>query len=113
MNDLSPEHERIATAVVNSAFKVHRELGPGLLEKIYETCLCYEVRVAGFQMRRQVCVPIKYKGVLLEEVLRIDMLVEEKVIVETKAVEQVNPVWQSQILSHLKISGHQLGFLIN
>jgi len=113
MNNLSPEHERIATAVVDSAFKVHRELGPGLLEKIYETCMCYALRTAGFQVRRHVCVPIKYKGILLEDGLRIDMLTEEKVIVEVKAVDQIKPVWHSRILSHLKITGHQLGFLIN
>jgi GxxExxY protein len=111
--DLSEEYEGIATTVVDAALKVHRELGPGLLEKYYETCLCYELKLAGLEVLRQVSVPLRYKEICLDEGLRIDLLVNGKVIVEVKAVETMNPVWHAQILSQLKITGHHLGFLIN
>jgi len=105
--------EEIARVIVNSAFKVHKELGPGLLEKVYEVCLAYEIEKAGFIVNRQVDIPIIYDGVKLDEKLRLDLIVENLVIVETKAVEIVNPVWQAQIISHLKLTNNELGFLIN
>jgi GxxExxY protein len=111
--DLTEDYERIATIVVDAAFKVHKELGPGLLERVYETCLCYELRHAGLEVSRQITVPLRYKDIYLDEGLRIDLLVESKVIVEAKAVETMNAVWHAQILSQLKITGHRLGFLIN
>jgi GxxExxY protein len=110
---LSREHERIGAIIVDSALKVHRELGPGLLEKFYEACLCYELRLAGLQVSRQLQLPMMYKEVFFDEALRIDLLVEGMVIVEAKAVDHVNPVWNAQILSHLKITGHRLDYLIN
>jgi GxxExxY protein len=105
--------EEIAKIIVNSAFKVHKNLGPGLLERVYEVCLAYEIEKAGLNVQSQIDVPIIYDGVTLKEKLRLDLIVENSVIVEVKAVETVNPVWQAQIISHLKLTDNQLGFLIN
>jgi GxxExxY protein len=105
--------EEIARVIVNSAFKVHKELGPGLLEKIYEACLAYEIEKAGLIVKRQVDIPIIYDGIQLNEKLRLDLIVENLVIIETKAVEIINPVWQAQIISHLRLTNNELGFLIN
>jgi GxxExxY protein len=108
---LSDSEEEIGRAIVNAAFKVHSELGPGLLEKVYEVCLKHELRKVGFIVARQVDIPIRYDGIEFDEGLRLDLLVENKVIVETKALDQVNPVWQAQVLSHLKLTGLRLGYL--
>jgi GxxExxY protein len=105
--------EEIAKIIVNSAFKVHTNLGPGLLERVYEICLAYEIKKAGLIVQSQIDVPIIYDGVTLKEKLRLDLIVENTVIIEVKAVEIVNPVWQAQIISHLKLTDNQLGFLIN
>ena len=105
--------EQIAKIIVNSAFKVHKELGPGLLEKVYEACLVYEITKAGIEVKRQVEVPIMYDGVTLKEYLRLDIIVESSIIIEVKAVDIVNPVWNAQIISHLKLTNNELGFLIN
>lgn len=110
---LSELEEEIGKAVVNAAFKVHSELGPGLLEKVYEVCLAHELRKAGYIVVRQVDIPIQYDGIIFDEGLRLDLLVENKVIVEIKALDLVNPVWQAQVLSHLKLTGLRLGYLIN
>jgi GxxExxY protein len=110
---LPKELEKIGAIVVNAALSVHRELGPGLLEKFYEACLQYELEQAGLQVSRQLHLPMKYKGTFLDEALRLDLLVEKLVIVEAKAVEQVNAVWPAQIRSQLKITGLRLGYLIN
>ena len=105
--------EQIAKIIVNSAFKVHKELGPGLLEKVYEACLVYEITKAGFEVKRQMEVPIIYDGVTLKEYLRLDIIVENSIIIEVKAVDIINPVWNAQIISHLKLTNNELGFLIN
>lgn len=109
----SQEIENIGRIVVNSAFKVHKELGPGLLEKVYEICLAHELTKAGISVARQLDVPVVYDGIIFKEGLRLDLLVGNEVIVEIKAIEIVNPVWQAQVISHLKLTGKQLGFLIN
>ncbi len=111
--ELQNEVERIATALVNAAFKVHKALGPGLLERVYEVCLAYELGKAGFFVRRQVDIPIVYEGIVFEEGLKLDLLINDLVIVELKAVDLVNPVWKAQVISHLKLTGMPLGFLIN
>jgi GxxExxY protein len=111
--ELQNEVERIATALVNAAFKVHKALGPGLLERVYEVCLAYELGKAGFFVRRQVDIPIVYEGIVFEEGLRLDLLINDLVIVEIKAVDLMNPVWKAQVISHLKLTGMPLGFLIN
>jgi GxxExxY protein len=110
---VSPDLEDIGKNIVNAAYKVHVSLGPGLLEKVYEACLAYELRKLGYKVDRQVTVPIFYDGNVFDEGLRIDLVVEESVIIELKAVEQVNPLWKAQIISHLKLSGMELGYLIN
>ena len=110
---LSDDEEEIGKAIVNAAFKVHSELGPGLLEKIYEVCLAHELRKTGYTVERQKEIPIQYDGITFDEGLRLDLLVEDKVIIEIKAVDEINPVWQAQVLSHLKLTGLRLGYLIN
>ena len=110
---ISQREELVAKRIVNAAYVVHKELGPGLLERVYEACFCYELKKAGLMFQRQLDIPIVYHGLVFDEALRLDVLVEDLVICELKAVEQVNPVWEAQILSHLKLTGKRLGFLIN
>lgn len=105
--------ERIAKLVVDAAFTVHVNLGPGLLEKVYEICFCHELEKRGLKYQRQVDIPIVYDNLTFNEGLRLDVLVENCIICELKALETVNPVWEAQILSHLKLTGKRLGFLIN
>lgn len=105
--------EEIGKIIVNSAFKVHKQLGPGLLERVYEVCLAHEISKTGLDVKRQVEIPIVYDGIEFSEGLRLDLLIEDSIIIEIKAVEQVNPVWHAQIISHLKLSNKDLGFLIN
>lgn len=112
-NPLSTKEEEIAKAVVNGAFKVHSTLGPGLLEKVYEVCLAHELKQLGYKVARQVDIPITYHDFTFEEGLRLDLLIEGLVICELKAVDEVNPVWEAQVLSHLKLTKLRLGFLIN
>ncbi|MEY4929439.1 MAG: hypothetical protein RI909_163 [Bacteroidota bacterium] len=110
---LSEQEESIGKSIVNAAFKVHSELGPGLLEKVYEVCFTHELRKTGLVVARQIDIPIQYDGIVFDEGLRLDLLVEDKVIIEIKAVDQVNPVWQAQVLSHLRLTNRRLGYLIN
>jgi GxxExxY protein len=105
--------ERITRLVVDAAYSVHVNLGPGLLEKVYEICFCHELKKRGLRYQRQVDIPIVYDNLTFEEGLRLDVLVEDCIICELKALETVNPVWEAQILSHLKLTGNRLGFLIN
>lgn len=107
------EVEQLATLVLDAAFQVHRELGPGLLESVYERCLSYEVRKRCLSVETQVVLPIAYDGHTIDAGLRLDMLVEGKVIVEIKAVEQLLPVHEAQIFTYLKLTQNRLGFLIN
>ena len=110
---VSPEAEDVARDVVDAAFSVHRELGPGLLESVYETCLARELHLRGVVCGRQVRVPLRYRGVELNEYLRLDLVVSDLVVVEVKAVESVLGVHAAQLLSYLKLSGFRLGLLIN
>jgi len=107
------ELNELGKEIVDAAFKVHKVLGPGLLEKIYEVCLCHELSKKGINTARQVNIPIKYDGITFDEGLKLDVLVEDKVICELKAVDEINPVWEAQILSHLKLLEKRLGYLIN
>jgi len=107
------ETERIGKLVLDAAFKVHTALGPGLLESVYETTHAYEVRKSGLTVATQVTLPILYDGQKLESGLRLDMLVENCVIAELKSVETMNPVYDAQIMTYLRLSGVRLGFLIN
>jgi GxxExxY protein len=110
---LSPELEEIAKKIVDSAYTVHVKLGPGLLEKVYEVCFCYELEKRGLSCRRQVILPIHYDDMIFDEGLRLDVFVEEKVICELKAIKELRPIDKAQIISHMKLLDRRLGFLIN
>lgn len=107
------EQEAVGKAILTSAMKVHSAPGPGLLESAYEVCLAHELTNQGIAVERQVELPVIYGGIRLDAGYRLDILVERKVIVEVKAVEKLIPIHTAQILSYLKLSGHQLGFLLN
>jgi GxxExxY protein len=98
---------------VDAAYLVHKNLGPGLLERIYEVCFCHELTKKGLHPKRQIELPIKYDDMVFNEGLRLDVLVDDLVICELKAVDSVNPVWEAQLLSNLKLTHKRLGFLIN
>ena len=110
---LPPEVDHIVAIILDSAFKVHRALGPGLLESVYEICLCHELSKSGLKFRLQLELPIIYDGIKLESGLRIDVLVQDQVIVELKAVETMIPLYEAQVLTYLKLTGKRLGLLIN
>ena len=111
--NLSEREEYLAREIIDAAYKVHIELGPGLLEKIYEACFCYELEKKGIPYKRQPALPIFYDGKRFDEGLVMDVLVDNLVICELKAVETMNPLWKAQIISHLKLTKLKLGFLIN
>ena len=107
------ELNEISEQILGAAIEVHRTLGPGLLESAYEVCLAYELSQRGLVVERQKQLSVPYKDVQLDAAFRLDLLVEGKVIVELKAVEQVSPVHKTQLLTYLKLSGLELGLLIN
>ncbi len=106
INDITGE-------IVDAALKVHRVLGPGLLESTYEACLMYELSKRGLAVRQQVPLPVVYEEVTLEVGYRIDLLVSDAVVVEIKSVDTIAPVHKAQLLSYLKLSGKKVGLLIN
>lgn len=110
---VSSETDRIAKEVVDGTFKVHSALGPGLLESVYGICLAHELNKRGLKFQTQVAFPIIYDNVRLDAGLRIDLLVEEKLIVEIKAIETMQPVFEAQLLTYLKLTKIRLGLLIN
>ena len=103
----------IARDIVDAAYKIHTTLGPGLLESAYEAILAYELRKRGMHVLCQQPIPIVYEGVELEVGYRADMIVEQKVIVELKSIEKLNPVHKKQLLTHLRLAEKHLGLLIN
>lgn len=103
----------ITQDVIAAAIDVHRELGPGLLESAYETCLAYELSCRGRRALRQVRLPLSYRGIELDAGYRIDVLVEDQLIVEVKAVDELSAIHQAQVLSYLRLSGLQVGLLLN
>ncbi|HCA59413.1 MAG TPA: GxxExxY protein [Blastocatellia bacterium] len=107
------EVDSITEKIIGCAIKVHRALGPGLLEKTYEVCLAHEIVKEGLVVRRQVELPVIYDGLRLDAGYRIDLLVEERVIVELKTVEQFHPIHEAQLISYLKLSNLKVGLLIN
>lgn len=109
----SKELDEIAEKVLDAAFKIHRTLGPGLLESIYERCMIYELQMRGLGVQPQVYVPLFYEGLQLEGGLRLDLVVERQLIVEIKAVETLLKVHHAQLKSYLKLTGLHLGLLIN
>ena len=102
-----------ARVVIDAGLKVHRALGPGLLESAYEHCLAYELLFRGLSVRRQVSMPIMYGDVALDSGYRLDLLVDEQVIIEIKAIEALTPLHEAQVLTYLKLSKLRLGLLIN
>ena len=110
---LTEQLEDLGKKIVDSAFTVHKTLGPGLLEKVYEICFCHELTKRNISFLRQVDIPIVYDGIKFEEGLRLDVLVDNSIICELKAVDEMNPVWEAQVLSHLKLTDKRLGYLIN
>jgi len=116
MNSYEPipaETECTAKSVINAAMKVHRTLGPGLLESVYQACLCYELAHRGIPFKAEVSLPVVYEGVRLDAGLRLDLLLDNRVIAELKAVQEVHPVFEAQLLTYLKLTGLRLGLLIN
>jgi len=103
----------ITEQIIGAAIEVHRALGPGLLESAYEECLCHELKLRGLAFRRQVDLPVMYKGVKLDCGYRIDLVVQELVLVELKSVEQIHPIHEAQLLSYLRLSGLTTGLLMN
>ena len=113
MYQLTNEEEMLCLQIKECALAVNKELGPGLLEQIYEVCFCHELTKRKILHQRQAKLPIYYDGIVFEEGLRLDVLVNDTIICELKAVDTVNPVWQAQILSHLKLTGLHIGYIIN
>jgi len=108
-----PHINQVTGAVVNATMKVHSVLGPGLLESAYQACLAHELRMRGLQVVTQVGLPVVYEGEKIELGYRIDLVVENLVVVELNCVEAIHPVHQAQLLSYLRLSGKQVGLLIN
>jgi len=109
----APELNDLTDKIIGAAIEVHRQLGPGLLESAYEICLAFELEQRGLRVERQLALPLVYKDIHLDQGYRLDLLVEQAVVVELKAVEQLTPVHEAQVLSYLKFSGCKVGLLIN
>jgi GxxExxY protein len=107
------EENQISEKVIGCAIEVHRQLGPGLLESAYEEALCYELSIAGLEFKRQQSVPIRYKDILLSTQLRLDLIVEQRVIIDNKAKSDVTPIDKQQILTYLRLRDVRLGLIIN
>jgi GxxExxY protein len=107
------EVNEITERIIGAAIEVHRHLGPGLLESAYEECLCYELNQAGLRFERQVHVPIRYKGILLQAAHRMDLIVEDTVVVELKATDEMPRLYSAQLLTYLKSTQKRVGLLIN
>jgi GxxExxY protein len=107
------ENDLLTEKVIGFAIEVHRQLGPGLLESAYEECLCYELKENGIPFRRQVSLPVVYKGVRLDCGYRLDVLIQDQLILELKTVERLMPIHEAQMLTYLKLSGVRTGLLLN
>jgi GxxExxY protein len=105
--------QEIGTLVIDVAVQVHRKLGVGLLETVYEVVLAHELRCRGLQVERQVSIPLTYEGLNFDEAFRVDLIVEDKVIVELKCVEKLNDVHKRQLLTYLRLADKRLGYLLN
>jgi GxxExxY protein len=106
-------HENLTEQVIGAAIEVHRALGPGLLESAYEECLCHELHLRGLSFRRQVPLPVEFKGIHLDCGYRMDIVVEDLVVLELKCVEHVLPVHEAQLLTYLKMTGKRVGLIVN
>ncbi|PKP56970.1 MAG: GxxExxY protein [Candidatus Altiarchaeales archaeon HGW-Altiarchaeales-1] len=103
----------IGKIIVNAAVEIHKEFGPGLLETVYEVMLAYKLEKQGLSVKRQVSVPIEYEGMKFDEAFRVDIFVENKVLIELKSVEVVNKAHKKQVLTYLRLTGCKLGYLLN
>jgi len=106
-------NEKLTGLIIEAAIEVHRNLGPGLMESVYETCLCYELTLRDLQFERQKELSLVYKGICLDSTCRHDVIVDGKVIIELKSVDQLHPIHEAQVLTYLKLSGVKTGLLIN
>lgn len=107
------ELNQISEKIIGAAIEVHKLLGPGLLESAYEECICRELALRGIEFERQLSLPIEYKGVRLDCGYRLDLLIEQSVVVEIKSVKNIEPIHEAQLLTYLKLGGWKLGLLIN
>lgn len=105
--------EDLTAIIIGKAMEVHSSLGPGLLESVYEACLAYELAEVGLNVERQKTLPVRYKNILLDDGLRMDMVVESRIVLELKCVDKILPVHEAQLYTYLKLSGHKVGFLFN
>jgi GxxExxY protein len=110
---ISARAEAVAAQIIDAAIKVHKALGPGLLESVYEACLCYELGRRGVPFRRQVDLPVRFEDVWVETGFRVDVIADECVIAELKAADAIIPIHKAQLLTHMKLSNIRLGFLLN
>ena len=107
------EIERIAKEAVDSAFKIHKTLGPGLLESVYQVCMVHELSRRGFHVKPEEKIPVIYDGLRLDADLRLDLLIENRLLIELKAVDQMSPIFQAQLMTYMKLLDLRLGLLIN
>lgn len=107
------EINQLTERIIGAAIEVHREKGPGLLESTYESCLVYELGLHDLKTERQVAVPLRYKGIIIDSAFRADLIVEDQILVELKAIGNVLPVHKAQLLSYIRETGHPVGLLIN
>lgn len=112
-SELRKSANALSRDIIGAAMKVHTALGPGLMEKAYEACLAHELRKGGFEVQRQVLLPLVYDGIEMDEAYRLDLLVNDLVIVELKTVEAISPLHEAQIIAYLKLSKKPLGLIIN
>jgi GxxExxY protein len=112
-DDSIDELNQLSEQVIGCAIKVHRSLGPGLLESAYEVCLAHEMQKAGLSVKRQVPVPVIYDGLKLEAGYQLDLVIEDRLIIELKSVEAILPIHEAQLITYLKLTGIKLGLLIN
>jgi GxxExxY protein len=106
-------YEDLTKEIIGAAIEVHKTVGPGLLEGVYEECLCHELKLRGLSFVRQIIVPVTYKGVILDCGYRLDLLVENTVILELKSVDRVHPIFEAQLLTYMRMLKKPVGLLIN
>jgi GxxExxY protein len=106
-------HGEITEKVLGAAIEVHKHLGPGPLESVYESCLCHELGIHGLSFQRQVQLPLEYKGLRVDAAFRLDLVIEDKIIVELKSQEGILPVHEAQLMTYLKLTGMRVGLLLN
>ena len=107
------EYEEVGSKIVHAAYEVHKELGPGLLESVYEYCLVKELKAQHLKVENQVRMPLMYKGEALEKEFVMDILVENRIVIELKAVEEIQPIHEVQLLTYMRLADKRLGYLIN